>query len=179
VADTITCPACGAEAASNAGFCFGCGKGFRGKYLLAEDEARRMIERGIASPPAPTMATVGLARGTTGAPTPSQSMQYRAVPFRAVLQSNQGVDTAANQLEAAINAHAAKGWTFCSVAQVHALVQPGLSRRSLGSHRRISRPRLHRVRSASAREAGTIVNTDRNEELPLLRRGDPGRGNRL
>ena len=124
--ETITCPACGAEAASNAGFCLKCGKGFRGKYLLAEDEARRMAERGIAAPP-PIAAvnTPDLAGGTTGAPGRSQTMQYRAVPFRAVLESNQGVATAANQLEAAINAHAAKGWTFCSVAQVHAVVQPG------------------------------------------------------
>lgn len=119
--ETITCPACGAEAASNAGFCFKCGKGFKGKYLLADGEARRMMERGIVSPPMP--ATI--ARDTIGAPGRRQSVQYRAVPFRAMLESNQGVETAANQLEAAINAHAAKGWTFCSVAQVHALVQPG------------------------------------------------------
>lgn len=122
--ETITCPACGTEAAANAGFCFHCGKGFKGKYLLAEDEARRMAERGIASPPpAAGIDTVGL--GSSGAPGRSQSLQYRTVPFRATLQSNQGVDTAANQLQAVINAHAAKGWTFCSVAQVHALVQPG------------------------------------------------------
>ena len=84
-----------------------------------------MAERGIAAPPPIAAVNTPDLASTTGAPGRSQTMQYRAVPFRAVLESNQGVATAANQLEAAINAHAAKGWTFCSVAQVHAVVQPG------------------------------------------------------
>lgn len=66
MAETITCPACGAEAAANAGFCLKCGKGFRGKYLLAEDEAQRMAERRIASSPTP-FATTDVGSVTPGA----------------------------------------------------------------------------------------------------------------
>ncbi len=121
--NTITCPVCGTESAENAGFCFTCGKGFRGKYLIAEDEARRMGERGY------TAKIPAAAEIAAGGPQPSAQgdglMQYRAIPFRASLQAREGADTAAKQLEDAINAHARKGWIFHSVAQVHATVQPG------------------------------------------------------
>jgi hypothetical protein len=46
--DTMACFACNKEIPATAAVCEHCGKGFSGKYLIAEDEQRRMaLRRGL------------------------------------------------------------------------------------------------------------------------------------
>lgn len=65
--DTTTCPACGQELPPNAGMCSHCGKGISGKYLMADQEAKRMAARGVVGPPTVPLAVTPISTGV-GAP---------------------------------------------------------------------------------------------------------------
>ena len=53
-------------------------------------------------------------------------MQFKVVPFRAVIKaSKEGPEAASQQLQDLINAHVKQGWVFHSLGQIHMIVQPG------------------------------------------------------